>query len=114
MDKLGNFLSIVPCHRKKERCIHIKGKPFPLCARCMAALLGYIAVPFCLLFIRDFKLSIFLLGIFLLLPLIIDGYTQLKGLRESTNTLRVLTGLLFGLGQSICIASICRLLLTLP
>jgi uncharacterized membrane protein len=79
----------------------------------MAALLGYISVPFCLFLIHDFKLSIFLLGIFLLFPLIIDGYTQLKGDRESTNMLRILTGLLFGIGQSIFIVSICRLILTL-
>jgi len=113
VDKLGKILSIVPCHRKKERCIHIKGQPFPLCARCMAALLGYLGVPFCLFLIHNFTFSIFLTGIFLLFPLIIDGYTQLKGNRESTNRLRILTGLLFGIGQSICIISICRLLLTL-
>src|SRR5438067_2295751 len=39
------------------------------------------------------------LWVLMLLPMAIDGTTQLFGLRESTWELRVLTGTLFGLGN---------------
>lgn len=42
--------------------------------------------------------SAILFGGLLLIPGGIDGGTQLMGDRESTNTLRVLTGILLGLG----------------
>lgn len=44
-----------------------------------------------------FKISV-LAGILFLLPGGIDGTTQLLGMRESTNKLRVITGLLLGAG----------------
>lgn len=93
-------LQIVPCHRKKSRSYVIAGKQFPICARCTSILIGYLFVP--ILFIIGWELSI-LLGIFLNIPMIVDGYTQLKGWRKSNNFLRTITGILCGLGQSIII-----------
>lgn len=73
-----------------------------LCSRCFGIFLG-----------------IFILGIFfgikgknkiywkssfvLMIPIIIDGVTQLKGLRQSNNSLRFITGFLGGIGAGMII-----------
>lgn len=96
-------LRFVPCHRRPDRSIHIKGKVFPICARCMAILLGYMfVIP--LLFI-SFQMPLYV-GILLNIPMVVDGYTQLKKWRKSNNALRILTGLLSGMGFSIMVVSI--------
>ncbi|MFP7486478.1 DUF2085 domain-containing protein [Priestia filamentosa] len=94
------FLEIVPCHRMKERSITIRGYTFPLCARCMSILIGYLFFPILLLVPSLIPLWI---GVLLNIPMILDGWTQKQGYRKSNNTLRVITGLLCGLGQSIII-----------
>jgi uncharacterized membrane protein len=48
--------------------------------------------------------SYYVIGL-LLLPMLIDGYTQLWKWRTSNNTLRFLTGFSFGLGQSLFISN---------
>lgn len=97
---LKELVYIVPCHRIPERCLHIKGKPMPLCTRCFAILLGYLFVPFMLLF-KGLPLY---LPIALSIPMIIDGFTQKWNWRQSNNFLRFWTGLLFGIGQAIFIS----------
>ncbi|MNJ90326.1 hypothetical protein D3C87_79210 [compost metagenome] len=99
---MKNHLSLqfIPCHRMKSRSYIIFGKQFPICARCTSILLGYLTIP--ILFCLDVKLPL-MLGISLNLPMIIDGYTQLKKLRKSNNFLRTVTGLLSGFGQAIII-----------
>jgi uncharacterized membrane protein len=92
---MKDLVYIVPCHRKPERCFHIKGKPIPLCTRCMGILLGFIAIPFLLYF--QFALP-FWVSVCLQVPMVVDGYTQLKKWRMSTNLLRVTTGLVSGFG----------------
>ncbi|USK52724.1 DUF2085 domain-containing protein [Cytobacillus solani] len=47
-----------------------------------------------------------MLGLFLNIPMIIDGLTQKLKFRMSNNGLRFLTGVICGLGQSILIVSI--------
>lgn len=93
-------LKFVPCHRKKSRSYVIAGKQFPLCARCTSILLGYLFTP--ILLILNLNISL-LVGILLSIPMVIDGYTQLKGWRKSNNFLRTITGLLSGFGQSVII-----------
>ena len=44
--------------------------------------------------------------ILLLIPAVVDGTSQLKGLRESNNYLRFFTGLIGGLGLGIIIKAI--------
>ena len=92
---------VVPCHRNPERCHHIKGKPMPICARCLAMLTGFLAIPVLLFY----PLPLWL-GILMQVPMLVDGITQLKGWRTSTNTLRTVTGLMSGIGLSIGITSI--------
>lgn len=97
---LKELVNIVPCHRIPERCLHIKGKPMPICTRCFAILLGYLFVPLMLLF-KGLPLYI---PILLSIPMIVDGFTQKWKWRQSNNFLRFCTGLLFGIGQAIFIS----------
>ncbi|MCQ6281696.1 DUF2085 domain-containing protein [Bacillus sp. EB600] len=91
-------LQFVPCHRRKYRTICINGKYFPICSRCMSVLLGYLfLIPLLLFHIH----VAFWLGIVLNIPMVVDGYTQWKRWHTSNNTLRVITGLSAGIGQSI-------------
>lgn len=88
-------IALVFCHRERNRCINLCGYTSPICARCIGVYLGL--VPSLLLFL--FKVSIpFPLFIILLLPLFVDGFTQLFGFRESTNVIRLISGLIFTIG----------------
>lgn len=80
------------CHSRKDRSFHFNGKQFPICARCTGELLGIL-----------FSISIFyfyspnlLTNIFLMIPMLLDGFLQLATKYESTNSKRLLTGILFG------------------
>jgi uncharacterized membrane protein len=101
--KLKVLTDIVPCHRMKSRSLTIKGQTLPLCARCTGILLGYLFFP--LLFVLELNFPLWL-GIALNLPMVLDGWTQKRKLRLSNNPLRLSTGIVSGLGQSIIIVSI--------
>jgi uncharacterized membrane protein len=88
------------CHQKPERCLTINGKPMSICARCfgfyLGLLIGFI-IP--VLFNQIYYWHIRYLIILMVLgvmPLVIDGFTQLMGLRSSSNGLRFGTGLFTG------------------
>jgi len=83
------------CHRKKERCIQICGHTSFLCARCTGLYMGAIVSLF--LSLIGLVLSPYL-GLVLVLPMLLDGFSQLLGFRESNNVTRLLTGLLFSMG----------------
>lgn len=107
---LKRLTDIVPCHRMKSRSLTIKGHTLPLCARCTGILLGYLFFPLLFVFELNFPLW---LGIVLNLPMVLDGWTQKKKLRLSNNPLRVTTGIVSGLGQSIIIVSISQGIISL-
>ncbi|KMJ59894.1 hypothetical protein AB685_03310 [Bacillus sp. LL01] len=99
-------LRFFPCHRKKERSLVIGGKQFPMCYRCMSILIGYLAVVPLLWMAADvtfFKMVAF--GVFLNIPMVMDGYSQLRGWRMSNNFLRSFTGLMSGIGMSCIIVA---------
>lgn len=100
---MKDIITIIPCHRIPERCLHIKGKPMPICARCFAMLLGYLFVPITVLFSVVVPLWLPLL---MMIPLLIDGFTQHWKWRSSTNVKRFVTGLLFGAGQALLISTV--------
>ena len=83
---------IFGCHCKEERSFHYNGKKFPICARCTGELVGIIFSLFSCFF---FRLSI-KISIIIMLPMIIDGFVQLKTTYESNNFKRFVTGFLFG------------------
>jgi len=85
------------CHQIAERSFFINGNQMPFCARCTAIWLG-IAIG--LGFMVFYKIQLdekFLFAIIIgLVPIGIDGVGQLFGFWESTNIIRLITGLLAG------------------
>jgi uncharacterized membrane protein len=90
-------LEFVSCHRMPERSFFYKGKQFPVCARCTGIYIGYIAIFIFAIFLTHISLF---WSFALLLPSIIDGLTQAFCNRESNNVLRLITGIMFGVGLS--------------
>src|SRR5207248_8545757 len=70
------------------------------CERDLAIYLGLLVVGLLYARRRDLRPAGFLLYGLLILPMALDGFTQLFGWRESTWELRVSTGLLFGLASA--------------
>lgn len=94
--KLG--LALI-CHRRKSRCIEILGHRSFLCARCTGLSIGLVVSFFLhLLGLAPNEYIPQFFGLLLISPMIFDGFSQLFGMRESTNLIRLLSGLLFSLG----------------
>jgi uncharacterized membrane protein len=107
-------LNIVPCHRKCSRSFHLNGKKFPVCARCTGLLIGYLSIPFWYVIDVDLNFLVLFLLVFLSgIPLLIDGFTQLKNLRESNNYLRLFTGLLCSIGMSLGVVEVSQMIVEL-
>jgi len=87
------------CHEMPERSSFFGGAPMALCERCMAIFVAAIIA-----YIAAFKRNMpkFLLSwqfvAFCLIPIAIDGFTQLFGLRESNTIERFATGALASFG----------------
>jgi uncharacterized membrane protein len=82
------------CHRQEDKCLKILGRSL-LCARCFGICIG---VPITyLILLMNIRVPI-LVSILFVLPLLFDGFSQLFGLRESNNLLRLLTGMLCSVG----------------
>ncbi len=82
------------CHCRSDRSFFIKGRQFPICARCTGELLGIIFS----LFLFWFWRPSLLVSVLMLLPLIVDGMIQHFTSYESTNIRRFVTGFVFGTG----------------
>ena len=86
------------CHRKEERSIWFFGLEKILCSRCIGILNGGI------LGIILTKFNIFfspIIGSILIVPMLIDGFSQNLNFRMSNNYLRLISGFLFGIGLVI-------------
>lgn len=83
---------IFGCHCRDDRSFHYHGKKFPICARCTGELAGIlICIPCSFFFLPPLPLTVLAM-----LPMVVDGFLQLKTSYESTNPRRFVTGLLFG------------------
>ena len=94
------------CHGKVERCLELFGAPMPVCARCVGiyagmllGILAFWAVPL----LREKVMRV--VALVCAAPLAIDGLTQLSGFRESTNDLRIATGIVAGIAFGLWILS---------
>jgi uncharacterized membrane protein len=83
----------VVCHRKPERSFFWKGQQFPLCARCTGIQVGYLSLP---IFSFGWVVWPWWMVVVMLLPTVVDGYTQAYFDRESNNWLRLATGICAG------------------
>jgi uncharacterized membrane protein len=97
------------CHGIESRCLLLFGVRMPICARCTAIYGGLILGS--LLFrlspaIQEKRARI--VAAVGLLPMAIDGVTQLIRVRESTNLLRVETGLVAGMAIALWALSAAR------
>ena len=103
-NKIAKFLKIFfLCHCRPERSFFYKGKPFPICARCIGELIGIIVGIPIIFKLKDINIRyIFLLS----LPLILDGVIQLMTKYESNNIKRVITGFLFGIALIFILAKV--------
>lgn len=102
------------CHQKAERSFFINGNQMPFCSRCTAIWLGLaIGLGFMVFYkieLNEKFLFLILIGI---VPIGIDGVGQLFQLWESTNIIRLITGLLIGIVCGIAIALIIDEIITL-
>ena len=95
------------CHGRVERCLQLFGVPMPICARCTGIYLGLLAglfvFPMAVAWLREriMRIVVFIA----VLPLAMDGVTQLTGLRESVNPLRIATGVIAGLAFGLWVLS---------
>ena len=85
------------CHGIPARCLELWNVPMPICARCTAIYAGLLGgIVLFLILPRIQGLIARRIVAFAAVPMFIDGLTQLAGLRDSTNLLRIETGLLAG------------------
>ncbi|HEY5611317.1 MAG TPA: DUF2085 domain-containing protein [Thermoanaerobaculia bacterium] len=86
----------VLCHGIESRCLELWGVSMPICARCTAIYAGLIVgiVLFVIVPSLRRRLVPSVVLALAIAPLAIDGLTQAFRFRESTNSLRVLTGMI--------------------
>lgn len=96
------FLFRLFCHGIPERCLYLWGVPMPICARCTAIYAGLILSFVAFLILPRMRESVARMVLYAaLVPMAVDGLTQLAGLRLSTNSLRLETGLLAGVAFGV-------------
>jgi uncharacterized membrane protein len=90
------------CHQLPQRSLFLNGMQLPVCSRCMGMYFGSIMgvlTPFYFKTRNRFITSIWFAGL-LMAPLVLDGISQtIFTMRESSNTMRFATGVLFGAGM---------------
>lgn len=92
-------LQFMPCHRRPERSLIVKGKKFPVCYRCMFILIGlFMSIPMAFFTPLFSVIPSFFAAVLMNVPMLIDGFTQKKECRTSNNPLRIGTGFLAGFG----------------
>lgn len=93
-DLLWSLGELSGCHQLPDRSLFIKGRQFPVCARCTGVWLGYPAGTAMYFFAdTDIRLSLLLCGI-----MFADWFLQYTGVLLSTNHRRLASGFLCGMG----------------
>lgn len=96
----------VLCHQKPERSFFIFGHQMAVCSRCFAVYASFLTIGLAFGAWRSLtkrrweEIPLWSLGV-LAIPMVLDGLTQLVGLRESTQLLRTITGTLVGAGVGL-------------
>jgi uncharacterized membrane protein len=104
------FLGDVFCAEIMDHSFFLNGNQMPFCARCTAINVGLIiGILIALYFNPKFNLVLLGLG---LLPMVIDGGMENVSTYQSTNLLRVITGLLAGIVVSLYLAHFAEAMFT--
>jgi uncharacterized membrane protein len=94
------------CHGRVERCFELFGAPMPICTRCTGIYAGLLLGLACFPMLRWMReRAMRVVAAAAIAPLALDGLTQLTGVRESTNPLRLATGLVAGFAFGLWILS---------
>ena len=96
------FLGDIFCAEVSSHSFFLNGNQLPYCARCMAISVGLLAGMLIALYFSP-KFNLIFLGLGLL-PMVIDGGMEIVSSYQSTNVLRVITGLLAGIVVSLYLA----------
>jgi uncharacterized membrane protein len=99
MAKLFDFIGRLVCHQRPERTLWIGGQYLPVCARDTGAFLGLLLGYSLSLFLRRKEARgtpNLILTLMMLVPMLVDSFGQMFGFWTSTNDVRLVTGLLFG------------------
>ncbi len=95
------------CHEKAERSFYLNDNQMSFCSRCTAIWLGLVIglglMVFYSINLDEKFIFVIIIG---LIPIGVDGIGQLLMLWESTNIMRVITGLLIGIVCGISIGII--------
>lgn len=97
-----HFFGYAVCHCLPSRTLTVGGHLLPVCSRCTGIYIGIAATYIFLISRRGFKVNALpslwasLAVAAMLLPMSVDGVSSYLGLRETTNMLRFLTGLVAG------------------
>ena len=102
--RFGIFMG---CHQRPDRSFFFHNKQFPLCARCVGVVIGEIAA--IILFLLKLRLNTIICLTFCGI-MFCDWFVQKINILESTNTRRLITGLLGGYGY---LTIVCKLALSL-
>ena len=89
IERILHIGEIPLCNGIPSRALHIGNFCFILCYRCSGVIIGLLGI---LYYLRKNKPKI------KYVPMIIDGYLQLLTSYLSNNLLRLITGILFGIG----------------
>jgi len=101
---LAGFLYLIfrpTCHQIAHRSYFFHGHQFAVCARCTGIWLSAMICGFIMALIlrkkniKPISIKWFIIS---LIPLVIDGSFQFAGFYESTNTIRLITGILASAG----------------
>jgi uncharacterized membrane protein len=96
------FLGDVFCAEISDHSFYLNGNQMPFCARCTAINVGLLIGILITLYFSP-KINLVWLGLGLL-PMVIDGGMELVSSYQSSNLLRVITGLLAGIVVSFYLA----------
>ena len=101
ISRLAYYLGDVNCHQKLERSYSYNQNQMPFCARDVGIFAG-LTIGFTYALGRRIELTLPLI-LLSLVPIGIDGTVQLLTDYESTNTKRVITGLIAGCATGIAL-----------
>jgi uncharacterized membrane protein len=109
MNPLANAIYTIGdayCHQISERSYYLNGNQMPFCARDEGIFLGLvIGMTLAIITRYEIKVIYFILGI---VPIGVDGLAQLLTNYESTNPIRLITGLLAGVVVALLVSVFIR------